>query len=273
MPSSVGTRDSRLFLHLPDATIGQGPEEETLSMKIANRKAGIDRDLRLNNLEAFSNLGDTPEDWRRFRLKCPHFFPEDLSNWLFVYAENWAKELPEVKEVLKPPLLYYRDRLRMVWSRKDPKGVDLKLLLGFEREAREEGASQGLLMPGTLFKRKGDRKLSLGKFIPGQPIDPDQQTTFAGLPPGRPIVDGISGAITWEFGCTFQQAVYELMQQRWRAMVCAECGKYFLADKTRQTYCSSNCFGNRKRKQSLDYWNRKGRAERDKRRAKVTRKS
>jgi hypothetical protein len=242
-------------------------------MRIANRKAGIDRELRLNDLEAFANLGDTPEDWRSFRLKCPHFFPEALSNWLFEYAEQIARDYPEMNGVIRPPLLYYRDRLRMVWGRNDHKGVNLKLLLGFERDARNEGVSQALVMPGTLFKRKGDRKLSLGKFIPGQPIDPDQQTTFAGLPPGRPIVDGISGAITWDFGCTFQQAVYELMQQRWRAMVCQECGKYFLADKTRQIYCSSNCFGNRKRKQSLDYWNRKGRAERDKRRAKELRKS
>jgi hypothetical protein len=265
---------ARLFAcHKIDVSIEHGICGETVSMRIANRKAGIDRELRLNDLEAFANLGDTPEGWRRFHLKCPHFFPKDLSQWLYEYADAWWQNPPEVKAVLKPPLLYYRDRLLQVWSRNDHEGVNLKLLLGFEREARREGVSRGLVMPGTPFKRKGDRKLSLGKFIPGQPIDPDQQTTIAGLPPGRPIVDGISGAITWEFGCKFQQAVYELMQQRWRAMVCPECGKYFLADKTRQIYCSSNCFGNRKRKQSLDYWNLKGSAERDKRRAKEKRKS
>jgi hypothetical protein len=242
-------------------------------MRIANRKAGDDRELQLNDLEAFANVGDTPGDWQRFRLKCPRFFPENLSNWLYIYAESWAMEPQNVKEVVKPPLLYYRDRLRMVWNGNDPKGVNLKLLLGFEGEARQEGASEALLMPGAVFKRKGDRKPRVGRYIPGQPSDPDLQTTFAGLPPGKPIVDGISGAITWKFGCTLQRAVYELMQQRWRAKVCPECGKYILAEYTRQTYCSSACFGDRKREQALNYFNRKGRAERGKRRAKKKRRS
>lgn len=124
-----------------------------------------------------------------------------------------------------------------------------------------------LFLPARWDVKRGKIRF-LGPYIPGQPSGEDQQTTYAGLPPGRPIVDGVTGAITWKFGCTLQQSVYELMQQRWRAMVCPECGKFFLADKTRQIYCSSTCFGEMKRKQALDYYHRKGRAERDKRRGK-----
>lgn len=126
-------------------------------------------------------------------------------------------------------------------------------------------------MPAWIGRKRG--KSIMNVYIPGQPLDPDRQTTLAGLPPGRPIVDGVSGEITWEFGCALQQSVFELMQQRWRAMVCPECGKFVLADKTRQTYCSSACSGAAKRKRALDYWNRKGSADRDMRRVAERRKS
>lgn len=258
---------------MSDTTVKRVTGEDTISMRIANRKARADRESPLNALETFANLGETPEDWKRFRLKCPEFFPEDLTEWFYLFAEHWATKFaayPEARASIKPPLLFYQDCLRRVWTGDDPKGINLKLLLGFEREVKRHGISPKF-MPGAFESKRG--KLRAGTFIPGQPVDPDRQTTVGGLPPGRPIVDGVTGAITWVFGCTFQQSVFELMPQRWRAMVCPECKKYFLADKTRQRYCSSACFGDMKRKRALDYWNRKGSAERDKRRAKQQRKS
>jgi hypothetical protein len=240
-------------------------------MRLANRKAQFAREAGLSALESFANLGETPEDWKRFRLKWPDFFPALLTEWFYKFAESWAAQFhdyPEVKQFLKPPLLFYRDGLRRVWIGKDQKGIFLKLLLGFEQDVKNEielGMS-GLYLPSAFYTHEGKRKTKLGSFIPGQPPDESKQTTVAGLPPGKPVVNGITGAITWEFGCTLQQSVYELMQQRWRAMVCPECPKFFLADKTRQIYCSSVCFGNMKRKRALDYWNRKGSTERDKRR-------
>jgi hypothetical protein len=242
-------------------------------MKIAKRQATATRESQLNSLEAFANLGETPEDWKRFRLKYPHFFPENLTEWFYNYAEDWALRYePGLKEILKPPLLYYRNRLRRVWGRNDRHGANLKLLLGFEKEVNHSDVEEGqLLMSGWPYRPKGKRKLTLGILIPGQSLDDDAKTTVAGLPPGRPIVNGATGAIDWKFGCALQQAVYELMQQRWRAMVCAECSKFFLADKTRQVFCSPACCGEARRKRALDYWNRKGKAERDKRTAKGSR--
>ena len=237
-------------------------------MRLANRKAKPDREAGLNALESFVNLGDTPDAWKRFRLKWPEFFPNYLTEWFYKFAESWAKEFqnyPEMKELVKPPLLFYRDGARRVWTRNDPKGTFLKFLLGFERDTKREINYSGLYLPSRFFSVKGRRQPKLGSYIPDQPADEDQQTTVAGLPPGTPLVNGVSGEITWQFGCTLQQSVYDLMQQRWRAMACPECRKCFLADKTRQVYCSSACFGDMKRKRALDYWNRKGRAERDKR--------
>jgi hypothetical protein len=240
-------------------------------MRLANRKARSDREAGLSALESFANLGETPEDWRRFRLKWPDFFPTLLTEWFYKFAESWAaqfEDYPEAKQILKPPLLFYRNGLRRVWIGKDQKGIFLRLLLGFEQDVKNEIEldRSHLYLPGAFYTPEGNRKMKMGSFIPGQPPDESKQTTVAGLPPGKPVVNGVTGAITWEFGWTLQQSVYELMQQRWRAMVCPECRKFFLADKTRQVYCSSACFGDMKRKRALDYWNRKGSNARHKRR-------
>jgi hypothetical protein len=243
-------------------------------MKIANRKAKAAREADLNALQAYANLGVTPEDWKRFRVQYREFFPENLTDWFYDFAEEWYRKFqayPKVREVVRPPLLFYRDCLRRVWTRDDHAGINLKLLLGFEQELKDMHRLNAPSMEAWIGKKRG--KSIMNVYIPGQPLDIDQQTTLAGLPPGRPIVDGVSGEITWEFGCAVQQSVYELMQQRWRAIVCPECGKFVLADKTNQTYCSLACSGEVKRKRALDYWNRKGSAERDKRRVTEKRRS
>ena len=90
----------------------------------------------------------------------------------------------------------------------------------------------------------------------------EERDTFAGLPYGTPVVDGNTGIITWSFGCPLQRAVYDLMRDRWRAMICPNCGKYFVADKTAQRYCSPECYREEKGMKALDYWNRIGRAAR-----------
>ena len=236
-------------------------------MRLANRKARVDREAGLSALERFANLRETPEDWKRFRLKWPDFFPNHLTEWFYRYAEEWAKlvqEIPELKERQRPNLIFYRDCLREVWNGKDHQGVFLKVLLGFELDVRDSSLLNfgSLFSPAVCWEKDGERTIT--SWIPGQSLDPDKQESIAGLPPGRPCVNGVTGAITWEFGCALQQSVYELMQQLWRAMVCPECHKFFLADKTRQVYCSSACFGEMKRKRALDYWNRKGSDARDK---------
>jgi hypothetical protein len=62
-------------------------------------------------------------------------------------------------------------------------------------------------------------------LIPNQSLNPGMQET-EGLPRGWPVVDGINGIIRWEFGSQLQRGVYDLMGDRWRAMVCAACSKY-----------------------------------------------
>lgn len=238
-------------------------------MKIANRKAKSERESRLSALEAYANLGETPEHWKRFRLKYPYFFPKGLTDYFYDYAEkiyNKFKDADVAGFPAKPSLLFYSDRLRQVWTRNDPDGVNLKLLYGFEKTPGALNAGATLIMP-VWFDGRSPRSLS--PVIPGQPKDEEDQTTTAGLPPGEPRVDGVTGEIDWHFGCDLQQSVYDLMKQRWRAMVCPECGKFFLADKTNQKFCSTGCFGEVKRKRALEHWRTKGSAARDAKREKV----
>jgi hypothetical protein len=236
----------------------------TVSAKVENRLARKQqgRGRALEALAAFANLGEGPEQWRKFHLLWPEFFPtsevglpvsgfRSISEWLYKSAGEWASFPPDIRACTKPPLLWYRDCLRSVWLRNDPNGAYLSVLLGLEKQAEALGIIDRIPVVRPLL-------------IPGQPTDPDKQQS-RGLPQGQPWADGVTGEIGWRFGCGLQQAVYDLMQSRWRARVCPECGRYFIAGKTAQTFCSTRCAGEMKRKRALEWWHREGTAQRHER--------
>jgi hypothetical protein len=248
-------------------------------------------------LAAYANMGDTPTDWRRFRLMYPEFFPsissefkfkepppeknpwpgynmnyQNLTEWMYGFAESWwndFKDFPPDRRPV-PPLLWYRNRLRDVWARNDQHGYSLSILLGFECEADNIAKEH----PGETPFEPVMRPM----YIPGQPLNLLEQKSY-GLPqgksvvtPGKPVIDGVSGAIRWEFGCDMQQAVYELMQDRWRAKVCPKCGRFFIALKTAQTFCSVPCSEDSRRERALTWWNETGSKRRSQAKTKMKRK-
>jgi hypothetical protein len=234
----------------------------------SNRQAEDDLDPRFEALADYVNLGDRPADWEKFKQKHPHFFPENPSGiskvgfrnfteWIYTAAYEWVKIMegigPEVKTSMLTPLLWYRNRLRSVWSGNDPEGLNLLILLGFEKALKGTKTTA----TGQLF----DEWVMKTALVPGQP---PLDTSFGGLPQGQPTVS-TTDRIEWIFGCTLQQAVSELMQCRWRAKICPECNKYFVAEKTAQKYCSPTCFHQKKVTQSLDYYYREGKDRRDRR--------
>jgi len=208
-------------------------------MKVSNRQAPEDRNRQFDALAAFANLGDSHEDWDKLRLMHPKMFSEW---WLLTGREEYAIGLCDEDPSHVYPLrsgvakaflqrrLRYRDCLRSVWSGNDREGRNLRILYGFELLEQEE-------------------------IIFGSP-------TPEPLPPGKPIVDGLTGEILWKFPTEFQRTLYELMKYRWKAKTCPRCGRYFIADKTAQAYCSTGCAGDSKNARSLDHWNRFGRANR-----------
>jgi hypothetical protein len=184
-------------------------------------------------------------------------------------TEAWADMARELRGKLrscKPPLLWYRTLLRAVWRREDPDGSCLRHLLGFDADRIPfPGEEDTELEPLSLFMwKEHPEKKPHPVTINGLTFEirPKETDTIAGLPYGTPVVDGNTGIISWEFGCQFQRAVHDLMQDRWRAKVCPECGKYFTADKTAQKYCSTKCTGERKQKKALDHYYNRGRAAR-----------
>ena len=224
-------------------------------MKVANRQAASIRNQQFEALAAYANMGDIAEDWRKFRLKYPRFFPSEshevtfsrntnLTDWLYESAEDWAATnlLPQYTTT---PLLWYRDILRAVWAGNDQTGAGLCVLYGFEKKANpiDIPVKAALIRP---------------MFIPGESSDPTEQKT-SGLPQGAPQINGVTGEITWKFGCEFRrQSVFELMRCRWRARICRQCGRFFVADKMAQAFCSTNCSAKAKSERSLDYWRNEG---------------
>jgi hypothetical protein len=256
-------------------------KQQTGDGKSSNRQATLEREQRFLALADFANLGDTPEDWRRFRANHPHFFPEtpsgwdrpgfrNLTEWLYTAAESWSKEQAQLiaqtgqQELagIKTPLLWYRDRLRYVWLGDDPDGANLMVLYGFEKEASGRGKLGAFIRPEAVPGQSPGIANTLAGLPRGQQVvTPDD---IAGLPEGQPF--HMTGRIGWKFGCTLQQAVYELMQSRWRMKVCPECSKFFVASKTAQKHCSPECYRAKKEKQSLDYYYREGQFRRQERR-------
>lgn len=237
----------------------QGP----VAVEPSNQLAPDYREGQFEALAAFANLSEDPKEWKKFRLMWPAFFPtadtglktpgfETLSEWFYSFAEEWASLDVPASCPIVPALLWYRNRLRAFWTRHDPYGYHLAVLLGFEQQADEI--------------RKEHFKLDEGVahpfVVPGQTLG---QEVSRGLPPGRAVVNGKTGEISWKFGCEFQQAVYELIPSRWRARVCELCGRYYVAVKTAQRFCSAGCASEQKQKRDLDWWRREGSTNRDKR--------
>lgn len=213
-------------------------------MKVPIRQAEKKKDRWLDALAAFANTGDSQADWEKLRLMHPEMFGE---LWLLSASEEYAvgsfDDDPshvyplrsEVAEAFLPRRLRYRDCLRSVWSDNDRDGTNLRVLYGFELMEQE----------------------AMDRSISPEP-----------LPPGKPIVDGRTGEIKWEFPSEFQQALYELMKNRRKAKTCPRCGRYFIAAKPAQAYCSTGCAGDAKRATALEYFNREGRTKRMQRRGK-----
>jgi hypothetical protein len=208
-------------------------------MKVSNRQAPEDRNRHFEGLAAFANLGDSQGDWDKLRLMHPEMFSE---HWLLTTPEEFALGLfdddsshvrtlsnEEAKAFLNRRLRY-RDCLRSVWSGNDREGRNLRILYGFD------------LM---------DDEVMMFGFPTPEP-----------LPPGKPIVDGLTGEILWNFPSEFQRTLYELMKIRWKAKMCPQCGRYFVADKTAQRFCSTNCSNKAKLARSNEHWHKTGRFNR-----------
>src|SRR5271157_1143372 len=101
-------------------------------MKVSNRQAAKDRSGQFEALAAFANMGDTPNEWQKFKLKYPRFFPDEMP---FERAELWLNQtLEPFRPYTTTRLLLHRDHLRRVWAKNDQEGESLTVLYGLERK-------------------------------------------------------------------------------------------------------------------------------------------
>lgn len=153
------------------------------------------------------------------------------------YAPGFFPEMqrPVMQPDVKPTvphtgLVRLRDYLREVWRGRDANGQKLSTLLGLATWNDADVAAD------LYWLLHLDRTSAVANWQTG---------SFDYVP-----------------GCQFQEAVYALMCDSWRAKVCEMCERYYIADKSRQRYCSVPCSVAAQSKAQLAYWNRRGKQKR-----------
>lgn len=196
-------------------------------------------------LERFANLSDYLSDLQDFEANWPDFYPLVLQDAMG-QIHGWTP--------LSGGLVYwYRDMLRHFWVGAT-QGNEFWFLLGMAppreylhwEEAR--ALDREAITSEDLLEREYLAQLQRHWSGEGDPLF---GLTFrlARLAPNWGM-----GEFQYEPQNDFQRAVYLLWRQSWRAKVCRRCGKYFVADKPPQFYCSSKCYGEAKKDRGSKWW-------------------
>ena len=224
----------------------------TIQTRVSNRRAGEDSPLLLNRLEAFVNLADDFEAFDAFFREYPGFLPVNF------YSQGPAHNKQPNPVGWEPALFelfrVFRNLLRRVWKNGDKS--ELAILLGIDEGTIEIMNRQK--KPPTL-----DRVLLGPKSAIEKAMEIIPRNYLAA--PNKVVPDWSTGAFCYEANTDFLGAIYELFRQSWRAAICPQCRKYFIADKPPQRYCSSKCYGAAKRTRDLQFWRNVGSNRRKKR--------
>jgi hypothetical protein len=183
---------------------------------------------------------------------------------------------------------WYREQLRKVWAGQDPAGIRLMILLGLKKTphwrnwriflrdeiAASEVPPEEIILDPTFdadarswteivqrLRQAEPQSFDEDGYIGADYTDEIEFESF-GLPEAKLMADWQRSAIRCEFETDFQDAIYCLMKDSWRAKVCPNCRKYFVAGKNAQVYCTTECYGQVKNKRSLDYYRKEGKAKR-----------
>lgn len=276
----------------------------TIQVLFPHGRAPDARAHLFGGLEAFANLGASEEEFRRFAAQWPTFAPVEI-------RKGKRSDEPRGEPLGLTPemhgiVLKYQGYLRRAWSsdpETDRQGL-VDLLLGLQMDLANPDPESSTEVG------KKELRSSLEKLM-GEPYlgDPAQ---FATLPAEGPepypqsstevktaerktlklmlnsltMADSDQYAVypkvivaSWELGefsyfplTDFQRAFYLLFREKWRARICSQCERYFIADKPRQRYCSTACHGMAKRTHGLRWWKTKGDARRRERMRKPRRR-
>lgn len=199
-------------------------------------------------LERFVNAGDGEEDYRALAGEWPTLWP-------FPLEDGEGNDL-SWSEYAHGLFLYFRNILRRLWAR-DPRvmrdGFHLDLLLGTISSTEIEAIlTNRVHFDPDLDLAIGPLRNSCGK------LRLRTAGTGGGLPLAHFWPDWGSGAIRYVSHIDFQHAIWRIFRESWRTKVCPHCSRYFIAQKSAQMYCSSDCSRAAHQESSLRWWREKG---------------
>jgi hypothetical protein len=218
-----------------------------------NRQA---RRRLFRGLERFANTGDSVEEYAALSKGWPSFWPLDLRGG---EAQSLAWD-----DACHALFLVFRDTLRRVWL-SDPSALkdgSLSFLLGLGDQFPHLKMGRLETVAGGGQALRGAPRVSpvglneAWEKIKSVHPDADVGTAPAAFPHWK------SGNFTYVPQIDFQEALYALFRESWRAKVCAHCSTYFVADKPAQLYCSTKCSNGAHLAQALKWWNEKGASKR-----------
>ena len=198
-------------------------EQRSSQEVMMNRRALPDRDALFAALEPFVNCGDSAADLHRFRQQNSNLFPSDF----YDQSERLAK-------AGKPDNFFswMKRQLRSVWKGRDPAGTRLEVLLGM-RSVNYYGFA------GGDFAAEVNEHLAILKeliHLCGTVTEEDVKFAANLMFPAHIRADWLGSGLQYEPAIDFQQAVYALMRESWRARVCPMCARYLIAAKPANIY-------------------------------------
>jgi hypothetical protein len=90
--------------------------------------------------------------------------------------------------------------------------------------------------------------------------------------PAHSYLDWSDGAFCYVGSCDFQRALYLLFRESWRARVCNQCKRKFIARRAAQKYCSTDCSEGVQQELKLKWWAQNGQKWRKARKASSAKK-
>jgi hypothetical protein len=232
--------------------------QSTISQIAVKHRAPEEKVRLLAGLEVFVNVGDSDEEYRKLQIQIPRFWPLRLRGPFGPGGFDQPLEWPPVGQ---PFILAFRDYLRRLWRsdfyEDDGSMVDgryLEYVLGLETRYAVDPPA-GLIdakLPNQAFR---DGWMALWKEHEG--------VYCSG--PASVVPQWRSSKFEYVGSNDFQEAVYLLLSESWRAKVCRWCEKYFIADKAAQMFCSTDCSNQSKLEIGRRYWHEKGTSLREQR--------
>ena len=222
-------------------------QHHTIFSQSPNEQASNDnpKEWFWDGLERFVNSDDSAENYSKLSQLSPTFWPISMDD----ENQNSIAWIPEAHSLF----IHYRDVLRVLWARQFP----------FLDESRTDRANStngtfvnqvlGLVAPEAQIQRA----------FPNRRLGPPMTSSF--------LPEWGAGMVRFISRNDFQRAVWLLFQESWRAKLCAMCGRYFIAAKPAQGYCSPKCSNQAHRSGSSRWWKEKG-AENRKTRMRIARK-